>query len=276
MKFWISAILLLLLVQVIAQTQPNQTVQQVIIETPFGNMKAVLYNETPQHRDNFIKLAQAGFFDSLLFHRVINKFMIQGGDPESRQAPQGKMLGNGGPGYDIPAEFNRNLYHQKGALAAAREGDQVNPEKKSSGSQFYIVMGQPVTAQQLIQTEERINFPIRRDLVMNYLNNPANSAIRQKADSLQRIQNYDELNAMLSQIAAQLDDEYQKQDLFRYSPDMIKTYTTLGGTPHLDQGYTVFGQIIEGLNIIDSIAAVKTDRNDRPLTDVKMVIKPVK
>ncbi|MBK7233275.1 MAG: peptidylprolyl isomerase [Saprospiraceae bacterium] len=188
----------------------------VRIETQYGNMLVHLYDETPQHRDNFTKLAEEGFYQDLIFHRVISGFMIQGGDPDSRNANANSPLGSGGPGYTIPAEINKRFIHKKGALAAARTGDAVNPQKKSSGSQFYIVQGG-------VQTE----------------------------DMLTRIED---------------------QKGIKYSEDQIKTYTSIGGTPFLDQEYTVFGEVIEGLEVIDKIAAVQTGRADRPAEDVKMKI----
>jgi peptidyl-prolyl cis-trans isomerase B (cyclophilin B) len=184
------------------------------IETNYGTMKVKLYNSTPQHRDNFIKLANEGFYDDLLFHRVINGFMIQGGDPESKDAPPEKRLGTGGPGYRIPAEIG--ALHIKGALAAART---PNPEKKSSGSQFYIVHGRPIAEAQI--------------------------------------------NAL----------EQQKGVV--YSPEQKELYKTLGGTPQLDNDYTVFGEVIEGMDVIDKIAAVPTQPGDRPVEDVKMKVRIV-
>lgn len=192
----------------------------VEIQTEFGNMVVWLYDATPQHRDNFLKLVEQAYFDDLIFHRVINGFMIQGGDPNSRNAKPGQSLGSGGPGYTVPAEFVDSLFHKKGALAAARTGDQVNPEKKSSGSQFYIVQGRPTTEEDLNMIEARKNF--------------------------------------------------------RYSTAQRETYLSLGGTPFLDRDYTVFGEVVEGLEVIDKIAAVATQPGDRPKTDVKMKIKPVK
>ncbi len=192
----------------------------VEIQTDFGNMLVLLYDATPQHRDNFIKLAEEGFYDDLLFHRVINGFMIQGGDPKSKNAKAKDRLGSGGPGYQVPGEFVDSLIHIKGALAAARTGDQVNPERKSSGSQFYIVQGRPVTERQL------------------------------------------------SMMEAQKD--------FNYSSDQKAAYMELGGTPQLDRGYTVFGMVIEGLEVIDKIANVRTLPGDRPEKDVKMKIRVIK
>ncbi len=248
----------------------------VLVETPYGKMKLKLYNETPLHRDNFLKLVDEKFYDSLLFHRVINEFMIQGGDPESKGAQQGTQLGNGGPGYKIDAEFVPALYHKKGALAAAREGDQVNPEKKSSGSQFYIVHGKTFSADDLKNLEEKVNFPKRRELVFNYIEKPENIAIKQTLDSLQRIRATMELNNIYQAISVKLEDEYNMLDLFKYSPEQMETYTTIGGTPHLDQNYTVFGEVIEGLNVIDSISIRKADGNNRPLEDVIMKMKIVR
>ena len=192
----------------------KETTYYVKIETSCGDMKVRLYNETPLHRDNFVKLVRQGFYDSLLFHRVISGFMIQGGDPQSKEAPAGAMLGNGTTGYTIPAEFRDTLFHKKGALAAARMGDQVNPKKESSGCQFYIVQG-----------------------------NVWDSA---------------QLQAMGRQ--------YGK----KFSPSQMETYATLGGTPHLDGDYTVFGEVVEGLEVIDKIAAEPCDRMDRPKRDIRM------
>jgi len=201
--------------QMIQVTAPERCL--VEIETEFGTMLAELYNSTPKHRDNFTKLAEEGYYDDLLFHRVINGFMIQGGDPQSRNAPPGQALGMGGPSYQIPAEFVDSLAHLKGALAAARTN---NPEKKSSGSQFYIVQGAPVS------------------------------------------------EAMLNQIEA--------RGRFHYTPEQRKAYLEMGGTPHLDHEYTVFGRVIKGLDIIDKIAAVETAPGDRPKKDVKMKIRVIK
>lgn len=195
----------------------NNKKNYVLLQTDYGNMKILLYEETPLHRENFIKLVKSGFYDGLLFHRVINGFMIQGGDPESRNAQPGAMLGNGGPGYTIPAEFVPKYFHKKGVIAAAREGDNVNPMKESSGSQFYIVQG--------------------------------------------RIYN----EAIMQKIAAQMNKTF--------SAEQIKAYGTIGGSPWLDNDYTVFGEVVEGLDVIDKIAAVKCGPNDRPVEDVRMTIK---
>jgi peptidyl-prolyl cis-trans isomerase B (cyclophilin B) len=201
-----------------AQDLSSPSGRIVLIETSFGNITIKLYNETPRHRDNFLKLAREGYFDNQLFHRVINGFMIQGGDPNSVNAKPGVMLGQGGPGYSIPAEFNPLFYHKKGALAAARKPDSVNPQKSSSGSQFYIVQG----------------------TVLN---------------------------------AAQLNEMVKKGVHATFTSQQIKDYTTIGGAPHLDGSYTVFGEVTEGLQIIDKIAATPVNSYDRPLQDIKYKIK---
>jgi peptidyl-prolyl cis-trans isomerase B (cyclophilin B) len=187
----------------------------VEFQTDKGKIRVRLYNETPKHRDNMLKLVKDGFYDGILFHRVIRDFMIQGGDPQSKNAPAGQMLGSGDVGYTVPAEFNPALFHKKGALSAARQGDQVNPEKRSSGCQFYLVQG------------------------------------RKWSDA--------ELNS------------FEAQRGSKFSPEQREAYKMLGGTPHLDGGYTVYGEVIQGLEIIDLIAAVKTAPGDRPVEDVKIV-----
>ena len=249
----------------------------VIIETTYGEMKIRLYNETPLHRDNFIKLVKDNFYDSLLFHRVIKDFMIQGGDPDSKGAKSGVTLGEGGPGYQIDAEFVPELIHKKGVLAAAREGDQVNPEKKSSGSQFYIVQGRVFSLEQLAQMEEKINGPKKQKFFYDYVNNSENSAFKHKLDSLNKIRNQKELNQEISRRLEELKSEMDSSlNLFYYTDEQKQIYSAVGGTPHLDQNYTVFGEIIEGLNIIDSIAVVKTDKNNRPIEDIIMKMKVVR
>lgn len=190
--------------------------KMVSITTDFGVIKIKLYNETPQHRDNFIKLANEGFFDSTLFHRVIPQFMIQGGDPQSKNAAPGQMLGSGDVGYRIPAEFVDALYHKRGALAAARDN---NPEKASSGCQFYIVQGKKISEEELTGMEQRLGF--------------------------------------------------------KYTPEQRKTYATMGGTPFLDRGYTVFGEVVEGMNVVDKIESMPTAPGDRPKSDIRMFVKVI-
>ena len=187
----------------------------VLIHTTMGNIKVKLYFRTIHHTENFITLVKKHYYDSSLFHRVIPNFVIQGGDPQSKHAKSGEMLGNGGPGYTIPAEICPEYFHKRGALAMAREGDQVNPTRRSSGSQFYIVIGKVYTDQELNIMEQRLHT--------------------------------------------------------KFTPEQRKAYTTVGGTPFLDGQYTVFGEVVDGMDVVDKIANLKRDKNDRPLVDVRIL-----
>jgi len=198
------------------EKEPKETM--VIISTEYGDMKIKLYDQTPYHRDNFLKLARQGFYDGTLFHRVIKDFMIQGGDPDSKNAQPSQQLGMGGPGYTVPAEINPDLFHKKGVLSAARTGDQGNPQRRSSGSQFYVVQGKTATEAELKSMEA---------------------------------------------------------GGFVFSDAQKEAYKTVGGTPFLDGQYTVFGEVVEGLDVIDKIAAIQTAPGDRPVKDVKMTVKVV-
>ncbi|MEY8707112.1 peptidylprolyl isomerase [Bacteroides faecichinchillae] len=239
----------------------------VKIETTLGDIKVKLYNETPKHRDNFIKLAKEGVYDGTLFHRVIKEFMIQAGDPESKNASKGKMLGSGDVGYTIPAEFVYPKYfHKRGALSAARQGDNVNPKKESSGCQFYIVTGKVYNDTTLINMERGMN-ENKVTLIFNTL------AQKHMKDIYKMRKNNDEkgLLELQDKLIAQAEEEAAKQPEFRFTPEQVEAYTTIGGTPHLDGEYTVFGEVVEGMDIVDKIQQVKTDRSDRPEEDVKIV-----
>jgi peptidyl-prolyl cis-trans isomerase B (cyclophilin B) len=211
-----SLLLWILPLLTLFQLAPAQTTAYtLLIETSMGNMKCILYEQTPMHTENFVELVKKGTYNGVLFHRVIKDFMIQTGDPESKNAPGGDMLGSGGVGYTIPAEFHPDLYHKKGAIASARQGDQTNPNRESNGSQFYIVQGEIFTDAQL--------------------------------------------------------DHFEKAGAhIRFTAEQRMLYKALGGSPHLDYAYTVFGEVVEGLEVIDAIAAVQTDRHNRPLKDVKV------
>ncbi len=249
---------------------PNDSI--VAIKTDLGNILIRLYNETPKHRDNFMKLARSKYFDSLMFHRVIKEFMIQGGDPESKRAQPEQMLGNGGPGYTIPAEINTKYFHKKGALSAARLGDEINPNKESSGSQFYIVQGRTFTENDLKATEEGRNMQIKRSLYNQYLNHPENIALKNKIIQYQNENKIDSLNMINGAAINYVEEEFKKQSVSKFSEEQLKAYSTIGGAPHLDGGYTVFGEVIEGLDVIDKIAAIETGNSDRPKTDVRMYV----
>ncbi|MBV41732.1 MAG: peptidylprolyl isomerase [Crocinitomicaceae bacterium] len=205
--------------------------RQVRIETSFGDMIVELSDSTPAHRDNFVKLASEGFYDSLLFHRVIKGFMVQGGDPNSRGASLSQRLGMGGPGYTVPAEIRTDHLHFKGALSAARQGDQANPQRASSGSQFYVVHGRKFNEAELLNIEAR---------------------------------------------ASRANEQFNQNQIFEYSEEDMRRYMEEGGAPFLDNQYTVFGQVISGLDIIDSIAAVQTGAGDRPMQDVPMTMEVIR
>ncbi|MGB3948026.1 MAG: peptidylprolyl isomerase [Bacteroidia bacterium] len=243
---------------------------KIRIETSFGNIKIKLYNQTPLHRDNFIKLTNEHYFDSLLFHRVIQNFMIQGGDPDSKNAPAQMELGNGGPGYTIPAEFRSELFHKKGVLAAARDSDLENPSQASAGSQFYIVQGKVFNDSLLQVQAKRIT---RLKLYNRIVNKKENAQLIEKHKFFSEQKQTDSTKHINDIINKQVDAALANEPLHAFSQEQIKTYKTIGGTPHLDGSYTIFGEVIEGLEVIDAIAKQKTDKNDRPISDVRMKIR---
>lgn len=242
----------------------------VTIKTSYGDMVAILYDETPKHKANFVKLAKEHYFDSLLFHRVIAGFMIQGGDPNSKKAKPGEPLGMGGPGYTVDAEFNPKFFHEKGALSAARLGDGQNPTKASSGSQFYIVQGTIIpesNMEELKIDQMKLNMAFRQ-----FMQNPASKPV---IDSLNQVYMTGDMEAYKKKLFAlvpRIEKETNTKIMRDVSPEKIKAYTTNGGAPHLDGDYTVFGKIIKGLEVIDKIAAVQKDGGDRPIEDVRMFV----
>jgi peptidylprolyl isomerase len=238
-------------------SQPNDNkMTKVKLETSLGDIVVELYNETPQHRDNFVKLVKEGFYDGVLFHRVINNFMIQTGDPDSKTAGPDDLLGGGDPGYTIEAEFVFPKYfHKRGALAAARTGDQANPMRRSSGSQFYIVTGQVFGTEQLMGMLQAKKQDIFRRLVMEN---------QDKIKQLQESNDEAGIHALQDELIRQTEAEAQFDEL-------IEAYTTIGGTPHLDGQYTVFGEVVEGMDVVDKIQNTTTDRRDRPTVDIKII-----
>ncbi len=244
----------------------NEKRTRIKMETTLGNITVELYNETPKHRDNFIKLVKEGVYDSTLFHRVIKQFMVQAGDPDSKNASDTAMLGNGDVGYTVPAEFNPKFFHKKGVLAAARQGDDVNPEKASSGCQFYIVTGRKFSEPQLLGMENKVNEQ-REGAIFDSLARQHMKEIYK----MRKANDNDGLLALQDTLEAQAQELADKEEKFRYTPEQIKAYTTVGGAPHLDGSYTVFGEVVDGMETIDKIEIAKTNRADRPLNNVRIL-----
>lgn len=246
----------------------ESTTPQVRISTNYGDIVVRLYDETPEHRDNFLKLAREGYYDSTLFHRVIKDFMIQGGDPDSKGAPASKRLGTGGPEYTLPAEFvYPQYYHKRGVLSAARQADQVNPERRSSGSQFYIVWGKQYSEAELRQLAAQLDGQRGQQIF--------NGLAAQHRDSIQAMYKAGDqkgLMALQQRLAAETDKLLKSTPGFTFTPEQTKDYTTIGGTPFLDNQYTVFGEVVEGLDVVEKIQGVATGSADRPKEDVVMTM----
>lgn len=247
-----------------AQNTPNMT--KIEVETTAGNFVVGLYNDTPKHRDNFVKLVGEGYYNGLLFHRVIKDFMVQTGDPDSRNATPGQMLGAGSPDYLIDAEilFPAHI-NKRGALAAARTADQVNPERKSSGSQFYVVTGRKSSDAELDQYEQYHN----KEQMQAIFNKKA----MEKQDTIRAMYERNDKEG-LQKLENQLRQETlnEAKDLnFKYTPEQRAIYREQGGAPHLDGAYTVFGEVLQGMDVIDKIEGVATDQNDRPKEDVRII-----
>ena len=237
---------------------------KVKIQTMLGDIVVRLYDETPIHRDNFVKLVKEGYYDGTLFHRVIKDFMIQGGDPDSKGASAGKMLGVGGPNYTLEAEIKDGLFHKRGALAAARQGDEVNPERRSSGSQFYIVWGQVYNEGQLRQYAKQM----RMQKVQAAFNELA-AQHRDEIMQMRRERNRAGLQELQDKLVAEAEAKVTGEGL---TEEQRKVYSTIGGTPHLDGQYTVFGEVEEGLDVVEMIQNTATGRGDRPIDDIEMKI----
>lgn len=241
---------------------------KVKISTTEGDIIVRLYDETPKHRDNFLKLAAKGYFDGTLFHRVIKDFMIQGGDPDSKGAPAGKTLGTGGPDYTIPAEFvYPKLFHKRGALSAARLGDEVNPDRESSGSQFYIVWGKTYKAAELKQMERQLEMQ-QEQTIFNQLAKEN----RDKILELRRNRDRAALQELQDELIAQTKAISMEKGKPAFTDEQREAYTTVGGTPFLDNQYTVFGEVEEGLDVVERIQNCATLGNDRPKEDVSMTV----
>lgn len=246
--------------------QTNDKMTKVEIKTTLGDIVVALYDETPLHRDNFLKLVKEHYYDSVLFHRVIKDFMIQTGDGTSKHAGPDAMLGSGDMGYTIPAEFVYPKYfHKRGALAAARTGDQVNPQRASSGSQFYIVTGKVYDQPTLDTMQERMVNMKKNDIFRSLAEKN-----RDKIIALQQAKDEAGLRALEQQLVAEMEAEYAQHPT-SLTAEQIQAYTTVGGTPHLDGQYTVFGEVLEGMDVVDKIQNVETGRADRPKTDIRIL-----
>lgn len=255
-------LLVLFLIGLSGWTTPKPT--QIEIQTNYGRMVIQLYDETPLHRDNFIKLVNDGVYDSLQFHRIIENFMIQVGDTRSKYATLEDTLGGNDLGYRIPAEIHPNLFHKKGAIGAARTN---NPERASSSTQFYIVQGRVQNDSLLTHNQDRINQFLAAHFATN---DPANKPLLDSITQA-RVEGNQELIRQLNAKWSQLSKEYSNFDRYQIPESHREIYQSIGGTPHLDQSYTVFGEVIEGLEVVDQIAAVETDRRDRPMTEVRIL-----
>lgn len=240
----------------------------VLMKTNMGNIKFKLYNTTPLHRDNMVKLINQNYYNGLLFHRVIKEFMIQAGDPASKGAEAGKQLGAGGPGYTVPAEIKAINYHKKGAIAAARQGDQMNPARASSGSQFYIVVGKTYNDEALNQVEQSIQQNIKMGRIRTFMMLPENENLRKEVTEYQKSRNAAKLDSIQNAITAKIDLLHHNEPAFQFTKEQREVYKTIGGTPFLDMTYTVFGEVIEGIDVVDKIATVTTLQGDRPEKDV--------
>ena len=239
----------------------------VCFETNYGKITVRLYSETTKHRENFLKLVNSGFYNGVLFHRVITDFMIQAGDPDSKTAKPNAMLGSGDVGYTIPAEFiYPKYYHRKGALAAARQGDQTNPQKASSGCQFYIVQGKTFTDSQLDEIDQNNEKKLEAKLFQDVVNSKQNWVKKLQAE-----RNQTKLDGLRDSIMGEVHAQIKIHPALKLTPLQREEYKTIGGTPHLDAAYTVFGEVVEGMDVVERISKVKTGANDRPVEDVKVI-----
>lgn len=262
-KFFFKGIILLSLFSVILSYCSKKEGNRVLIKTTEGDILIELFDDTPKHKANFLKLAKEGYYNDLLFHRVIKEFMIQGGDPDSRKAEPSAILGEGDPGYMIDAEFRPNHIHRKGALAAARTSDDENPEKKSSGSQFYIVHGKQFTELEMDNLEIKTNNKRKANLY--------NIILNKKIEELGDNYEAETFQKIMSQVKDSVDNVLMPNNRLIISKESREIYKSEGGTPHLDGNYTIFGQVLKGFDVIDKIASKETDSNDRPKKDVKII-----
>ncbi len=253
--------------------QDKRTNSIILIETNLGNMKVMLYKETPKHRKNFLQLIENKHFDGTLFYRVIKEFVLQGGSQDSRNASPGRQIGYGSSNRTIESEFRPEYFHKKGALAAARQPDKVNMFKESDVSQFYITHGRIYTMEELTAMEKAVNVPLRKQITKRYLTPKK----RQLLDSLKKLKKVEEFREIADKIKSSISFDYQSSnEKLVFTAAQRKAFTTVGGVPHLDKNYTVFGEVISGFDVMDKIANLKTDEHDRPNQDVKMKVRILK
>ena len=263
----------ILVLVLLVSFQSNAQSRVVQISTNFGSMKFRLYDDTPKHRDAFIDLANEGYYDGTLFYRVIQDFLIQGGSKSSKDAPPGKRIGYGDPDKTVDDEILEHYFHKKGALCAPRQPDEINPFKQSDISQFFIVKGSVHTTGQLDTMEFAINRPVRNKIVQRYMT----PSVRAELKKLKEEKKVKEFREIANRVKDQIETEYNLQpEILEFSEAQREAYTTVGGYPDLDGKYTIFGECISGFEVIDKIAALKTDKNNRPYTDVKIKVTIIK
>jgi len=267
MKYFLIIANLLFFFAANAQSDDNRIVE---IQTNFGNMRFMLYNDTPKHRNAFLKLTSEGYYDGTLFYRVIQDFLIQGGSKSSRNAAPGKRIGYGSPDHTVDDEIIPGHIHKKGALCAPRQPDEINPFKQSDISQFYIVKGQVFDEGQLDTMEMAVNRPIRNRIVKEVYT----PEIKAKLKQLRAEKKVAEFREIADKVKSDIEAKMKLDPrTLEFTDKQRKAYTTVGGYPDLDGKYTIFGECISGFEVIDKIAALKTDANNRPLTDVKITVK---
>ncbi len=243
--------------------------EKVRVSTNLGDMTFMLYDDTPKHRNAFLELAREGYYDGTLFYRVIQNFLIQGGSKSSKNAPPGKRIGYGDPDHTVDDEILPHHFHKKGALCAPRQPDDVNPWQQSDISQFYVVKGRVHSSGELDTLEMAVNRPIRNRIVNKYLNDE----VRAQLQELREEKKVEEFREIAGRVREQIETEYNMQTgVLEFSEKQREAYTTIGGYPDLDGQYTIFGECISGFETIDKIAALKTDENNRPFTDVKITV----
>lgn len=264
-----NGIIILIIINFIAQSCAVKKDQysEVRFETNYGNITVKLYPETVKHRINFSKLLNQGTYNGVLFHRVIKDFMIQTGDPDSKKAKPGALLGTGDVGYTVPAEFvYPKYYHKYGALAAARGGDDINPQKASSGCQFYIVVGKKFTDDDLNALEDNNKKKLEAGLFQEIINTKIN-----RVKQYQSERNQIKIDQLSDSILAKIHNRMEANPTYNFTEQQRNDYKTIGGTPHLDGNYTVFGEVISGMDVVEKISKVKTDENDRPLKNIRIL-----